>query len=100
MSTPHINELRTHLMATLAGLRDRNNPMEPDRARAVAQVASVLVDTAKVEIEYLKATNQDRSNFLEQPPDEHVAHLGNTPSGYTQGKVEHFPGVTRHTLKG
>lgn len=42
-------------MQTLASLRDRDNPMEPDRARAVAQVASVLVDTAKVEVDYLKA---------------------------------------------
>lgn len=98
---PHITELRSHLMATLASLRDRTNPMEPDRARAVAQVASVLVDSAKVEVDYLKATGQDRSNFLELPPDAAVAHLGNTPSGYTQGTVERLPGgVTKHTMKG
>lgn len=48
MTTPHIDQLRNHLMETLAALRDREHPMEPDRARAVAQVASVLVDTAKV----------------------------------------------------
>ena len=65
MSTPHINELREHLMSTLASLRDRSNPMEPDRARAVAQVASVLVDTAKVEVDYIKATGQDVSNFID-----------------------------------
>ena len=65
MSTPHINTLRQHLMDTLADLRNRNNPMEPDRARAVAQVASVLVDTAKVEVDYLKATGQDTSSFID-----------------------------------
>lgn len=65
--TAHINDLREHLMQTLAGLRDRENPMEPDRARAVAQVATVLVDTAKVEIDYIKATGADRSDFLETP---------------------------------
>lgn len=65
MTTPHIEELRQHLMQTLASLRDRENPMEPDRARAVAQVASVLVDTAKVEVDYIKATGADRSDFLE-----------------------------------
>ena len=37
MSTPHITELRQHLMSTLADLRDRGNPMEPDCARAIAQ---------------------------------------------------------------
>ena len=65
MSQPHISELREHLMATLAGLRDRENPMEPDRARAVAQVAGVLVDTARVEVDYIKATGQDNSGFLQ-----------------------------------
>lgn len=68
MTTPHINQLREHLLATLADLRNRENPMEPDRARAVAQVASVLVDTAKVEVDYLKVTGQDRAGFLEEPP--------------------------------
>ncbi len=67
MSAPHINDLRDHLMQTLAALRDRENPMEPDRARAIAQVAGVLVDTAKVEVDYLKATGQQRAGFLEEP---------------------------------
>ena len=37
----HINELREHLMNTLEDLRNRSNPMEPDRARAIATVAGV-----------------------------------------------------------
>ena len=65
MTSPHINTLRAHLMDTLASLRDRENPMEPDRARAVAQVAGVLVDTARVEVDYIKATGQDVSNFID-----------------------------------
>jgi len=65
MSNPHINTLRTELLATLADLRNRQNPMEPDRARAIAQVASVLVDSAKVEVDYIKATNQDTSSFID-----------------------------------
>lgn len=65
MTSPHINTLREHLMATLASLRDRANPMEPDRARAVAQVAGVLVDTARVEVDYIKTTGQDVSNFID-----------------------------------
>lgn len=61
---PHITQLRDHLMQTLASLRDRDNPMEPDRARAIGQVASVLIDSAKVEVDYIKATGSDRSDFL------------------------------------
>lgn len=65
--TTHINDVRSELMETLRQLRDRDNPMDAERARAVAQVAAVLVDTAKVENDYLKLTGQDRSQFLEQP---------------------------------
>lgn len=68
MSQPHITGLRQHLLDTLASLRDRDNPMEPDRARAIAQVAGVLVDTAKVEVDYIKATGADRSDFMEMQP--------------------------------
>lgn len=87
VAPPHITELRGHLMAALAALRDRDTPMEPDRARAMAQVGSVLIDSAKVEIEYLKTTGQDRSDFLETPPDAGPLQLGN---GITS--------ITRHRL--
>lgn len=95
MSTPHITQLREQLLATLSSLRDRENPMEPDRARAVAQVASVLVDTAKVEVDYIKATGAERSHFLE--PEARVPALtnGSTPTAHNP-----FPGSTRHTLEG
>lgn len=42
--------------------------MPVDRARAVAEVATVLVNTAKVEVEYLKVTNQRRGAFFEGSP--------------------------------
>ncbi len=64
----HIAQMREHLMATLASLRDREHPMEPDRARAIAQVAGVMVDSARAEVDYIKATGADRSDFLEPAP--------------------------------
>ena len=64
MTAPHINILREHLMETLVSLRNRENPMEPDRARAIGQVAGVLVDTARVEVEFIKATGSDGSGFI------------------------------------
>lgn len=86
-TNPHMTELSGHLMAALASLRDRDNPMEPDRARALAQVGSVLIDSAKVEIEYLKATGQDRSDFLETPPDAAVAQLGKGITSITRHRI-------------
>lgn len=94
MSNPHINTLREHLLATLASLRDRESPMEPDRARAVAQVATVLVDSAKVEVDYIKATGADRSDFMEPEPTLHqLPKPSETPTAHNP-----FPVSRRHTL--
>jgi hypothetical protein len=60
----NINDVRQHLLDTLADLRNRENPMDVDRARAIAQVAGVLVDSAKVEVDFLKATGNDSSEFF------------------------------------
>jgi hypothetical protein len=65
MTSPHINTVREHLLETLAALRNREAPMDVDRARAVAQVAGVLIDSAKVEVDFIKATGQDSSEFFE-----------------------------------
>ncbi|MFX1675168.1 hypothetical protein PWR63_23460 [Paraburkholderia sp. A2WS-5] len=65
MST--ITDMREHLMETLAALRDRENPMDVDRARAVAQVAGVLVDSAKVEVDYIKATGATGDSLFISP---------------------------------
>ena len=97
MSTPHITQLRQHLMDTLADLRNRETPIEPDRARAVAQVASVLIDSAKVENDYLKLTDQNRSDFLETPAGEesHLSRITHSkPSAHNP-----FPS-TQHRLQG
>lgn len=59
-----IEQLRAELMGTLKDLRNREQPMEPDRARAIAQVAGIIVDSARVEVDYLKVVNGDNSKFL------------------------------------
>lgn len=96
MSNPHINEVRQSLLDTLKDLRSKEQPMDIERAKAVATVASVLVDTARVENDYLKITGQDKSNFLETPPDD-LAHIPRI-----DGPAAHnpFPRVIRHTLNG
>lgn len=53
-----IDDLRNHLFETLEALRDTDEPMDLDRARAVADVARVIVDSAKVEVDFLKVTWQ------------------------------------------
>ena len=67
MST-NIEQLRSHLMDTLADLRNPEKPMEVDRARAIAQVAAVLVDSARVEVDFIKATDSEGSGFIPAQP--------------------------------
>ena len=94
-SSPHINEVRSALLETLRDLRNKNEPMDIKRALAVAQVAGVLVESAKVENEYLKLTGQDRSDFLEILPDEAVKQLGTT---VTPGDRNGITSITRHRI--
>ncbi|WP_399696536.1 hypothetical protein [Xenophilus sp.] len=57
--------MKNHLMATLRDLRSKTAPMPLDRAKAVAEVATVLVNTAKVQVEYLKVTQKRSSPFFD-----------------------------------
>lgn len=96
MSKTHIDEVRAALMGTLNDLRDKDKPMDVDRARAIAQVATVLVDSARVENDYLKITGQDRSQFLEAPKDDvPVIPRVDGPAAHNP-----FPTVVRHRLQG
>lgn len=64
-----MTDLRDHLFATIDALRDKENPMDLDRARTIANVAQVLVSSAKVEVDYYKVTDaQPASNFFDVPP--------------------------------
>ena len=85
-----INELRDHLFATLRGLRDKEAPMDLDRARAISQVAGTIIDSARVEVEFAKVTGQQTtSGFLPVPKDAEGEPL---PPGIT--------GVRRHRIRG
>jgi hypothetical protein len=66
-----IDDLRNHLFATIEALRDEEKPMDLARAREVANVARVIVESAKIEVNFLKVTGALRStNFLPIEEDE------------------------------
>ncbi len=58
MPKNRIDDLRDHLFETLEALKDKDEPMELDRAKAVADVARVIIDSAKVEVEFAKVANE------------------------------------------
>ena len=49
-------DLRNHLFATIEAVLDPDEPMDIERARAVAELAQVTINSAKVEVEYLRVT--------------------------------------------
>ncbi len=65
MAKNKIDDLRNHLFETLEALKDEEKPMDLARAKAVAEVAKVIVESAKVEVNFLKVTGALKStNFL------------------------------------
>jgi len=49
-----ITNLREHLFLTLENLLDEENPMDINRAKAVAEVGKVIIESAKTEVEMAK----------------------------------------------
>ncbi len=82
----NIETLRQHLFDTLSALQDKSNPMDIDRAKAISEVSQVIINTAKVEVQYAQATGARTTKFLGEAPDVQL------PSGIT--------GVHVHRLKG
>lgn len=63
-----IEDLRNHLFETLEALKDKDHPMEIERAKAIVGVAQVLVNSAKAEVEFIKATGSKGSDFIPSAP--------------------------------
>lgn len=74
-----ISTLRDHLFGVIEQLKDKDKPMDIARAKAVSDVAQVIINSAKVEVEMAKATGAKVSGFLTGPG---------------------TPGVTTHRLPG
>ena len=80
-----INALREHLFAALRGVKD--GTLDLDKARAINEISKTITDTARVEVDFLRATGGDASRFI----------------GAAAGDKPLPPGVTgvlRHRLQG
>lgn len=51
-----MTDLRNHLFAALEALHDTEKPMEIERAKAIADVAQTIINSAKVEVDFMRAT--------------------------------------------
>lgn len=98
MTHNHIDTVREHLLAQMAALRAAETPeavkRELDKAKGLSELAQVAVNTAKVEVDYLIATEQTSAPFLEAPPD--------APYRLPQGDepANGITSITRHRIAG
>jgi hypothetical protein len=74
--------LRDHLFETLEALKDPDNPMELDRAKAISEVAQTIINAARVEVDLVKAMNASApgSASFFNLPEEH-GDLAKLPPG-------------------
>ena len=63
-----IQALRTHLFETLQALKDKDNPMDIDRAKTVCQVGDVIINSAKAEIEFARVNGNVDTQFFHRLP--------------------------------
>lgn len=58
MAKNKIQDLRDHLFETIELLKSEENKMPIDKAKAIADIAQVIINTAKVEIDFIRATDK------------------------------------------
>lgn len=63
-----LSHLRNHLFETIESLKDKDNPMPVDRARAISDVAAKLIDSGKMELQFLELMgDREVSPFFDTP---------------------------------
>lgn len=86
-----IEDLRTELFRTLRALNDKTDPMDIERAKAVADVGQVIINSAKAEVDYLRVAGGAGTGFIPADP-----RITKTPTG----TKEVIGGTTIHRLQG
>jgi len=56
-----MTDLRNHLFEVMERLKDDENPMDIARAKAVVEAAQTLINSAKVEVEFLNAIDSSEA---------------------------------------
>jgi hypothetical protein len=65
MKSNKIQDLRSHLFDVIENLKDPNSKMDIDKAKAISDIAQVIINSAKVEVDYMKNVGGLGSGFIE-----------------------------------
>lgn len=58
MAKNKIQDLRDHLFETIELLKDEHSNMTVDKAKAIVGVAQAIINSAKLEIDFIRATDK------------------------------------------
>lgn len=89
-----IEDVREALFAALDGVR--NGTLDLDKAKSINEIGRTLVDSAKVEVDYLRATGGGESTFIAT-----AIGADNLPEGLPRATPGNgIVGIVRHRLEG
>jgi hypothetical protein len=92
MENNTIKELREHLFDALRGLKDGS--MKIETAQAMSEVSQTIINSAKMEVDYIKATGNTSQaiSFVDVQEDDPVQRIEqDLPNGITS--------IVRHRIK-
>jgi len=97
-----INELRSILFDTLRALKNKDDSIDLERAKAINDTAQVLINSAKAEVDFIRVTGQaSSSGFIPtqaSPARIGVAHQDGTEKT-AHGTKTVVGAITTHRMK-
>lgn len=87
-----IKGLREIMFETLRGVKDGS--IDPDKAEAINKTAQTIINSAKVEVEFFKATGQVAPSYDFLQAEGKQTTISNTPTGTKVTSHDGSTGVT------
>lgn len=92
-----MDDLRERLFAAIDGVRDGS--VTVDKARAINDLGQAIINSAKVEVDYLRVSAEKKSRFL-APAGPALPAPGAAPAGPAPAPAQNgILGIRRHLLK-
>ena len=79
-----LSDLRNHLFETIEALKDKETPMETERARAISDIAHAIINSAKVELRAAELMGISTTLLDEPAPQPAPKQLGSGPPDVSQ----------------
>ena len=100
MNEVHLGAVRKVMLEQLIALRaakpGADLTEELKRSKGVSELSQTLINSARVEVDYLPLTDQGQSIFLDMPPGSHVARVGTTVQA---GDRNGITSITKHRMR-